>query len=481
MTRAALTRCGHAAALGLLAALAGCATNPATGQKEISLVSEAQEIEIGNQVAASTRASIGLYPDNELQRYVNTVGQRLAATTERPGLPWSYEVIDDPVVNAFAAPGGKIFITRGILAFLDSEAELAGVLGHETGHVTARHTARQITRQQLFSIGLIAGSIASSRIASAAGAIQQGLSLLFLSYSRGDEAQADELGFRYIRRARYNPNEMSEVFRVLERVEGLSGEGRVPTWAATHPAPADRLAKAEQRAAAVPADSVRTSIVNEEPYLRVIDGIVFGANPRQGYFEGSRFLHPDLRFRIDFPSGWKTENQAQAVIAASQAGDAVIQLSISAKDSPDALLQKFAQQQGVQMGSAQRVTVHGLSGATAEFRAQDDQGNALAGRVLYLSYGNNIYELLGYSTAARYGSYANAMAQSMESFQELTDPNALNKQPVHLRLVRLPNAMTIEEFYRRYPSTVNLQTIAAINGVTAGATLAAGTQAKRVQ
>jgi predicted Zn-dependent protease len=231
----------------------------------------------------------------------------------------------------------------------------------------------------------------------------------------------------------------------------------------------------------VPADSVRTSIVNEEPYLRVIDGIVFGANPRQGYFEGSRFLHPDLRFRIDFPSGWKTENQAQAVIAASQAGDAVIQLSISAKDSPDALLQKFAQQQGVQMGSAQRVTVHGLSGATAEFRAQDDQGNALAGRVLYLSYGNNIYELLGYSTAARYGSYANAMAQSMESFQELTDPNALNKQPVHLRLVRLPNAMTIEEFYRRYPSTVNLQTIAAINGVTAGATLAAGTQAKRVQ
>jgi len=475
MSRAVLTRslC--------LALLAGCSTNPATGKQEISLVSESQEIEIGNEVQASTRASIGDYPDSRLQSYVTTLGHRLAATSERPNLPWNFEVIDDPAVNAFAAPGGKIFVTRGILPFLDSEGELAGVVGHEIGHVTARHTAQQITRQQLFSIGLVAGSVASSRIASAAGAIQQGLQLLFLSYSRGNEAQADELGFRYIRRANYNPNEMSDVFRVLEAVGTLSGEGRVPTWAATHPAPADRLAKAEQRAATVPADSIRNSIVNRDPYFRAIDGMVFGANPRQGFFEGTRFLHPDLRFRYDFPSGWKTENQAQAVIGASPQGDAAIQISIAGKDSPEALLQKFTQQQGVQAATGQRISVHGMSGATTEFQAQDDQGNPLAGRVLYLSYGGNSYELLGYSTANGYRSYADTIEGSMRSFDQLTDPAALARQPVHLQLVRLSSAMTIEEFYRRYPSTEKLETIAAINGVSAGATLPAGTLAKRVQ
>jgi predicted Zn-dependent protease len=475
MMRVSLTRC----LCGAL--LAGCATNPATGKREISLVSESQEIELGNQVQASTRTSIGDYPDNRLQSYISTLGQRLAATSERPTLPWSFEVIDDPAVNAFAAPGGKIFVTRGILPYLDSEAELAGVVGHEIGHVTARHTAQQITRQQLFSLGLVVGSVASSRIASAAGALQQGLQLLFLSFSRENEAQADELGFRYIRRANYNPNEMSDVFRVLERVGSLSGEGRVPTWAATHPAPEDRLAKAEQRAATVPADSIRGSIINHDALLRVIDGIVFGANPRQGYFEGTRFLHPDLRFRYDFPSGWKTENQAQAVIGASPQGDAAVQLSLAGKDSPETLLQKFTQQQGMQAGGVQRVSVHGLNAATAEFQAQDDQGNALAGRVLYLSYGGNSYELLGYSSANGYRGYANAIEQSLRSFDQLTDPAALARQPVHLQLVRLSGAMTIEEFYRRYPSTEKLEVIAAINGVAPGATLPAGTVAKRVQ
>jgi len=475
MMRASLTRC-----LGC-ALLVGCATNPATGKREISLVSESQEIELGNQVQASTRASIGDYPDNRLQSYISTLGQRLAATSERPALPWSFEVIDDPAVNAFAAPGGKIFVTRGILPFLDSEAELAGVVGHEIGHVTARHTAQQITRQQLFSLGLVVGSVASSRIASAAGALQQGLQLLFLSFSRENEAQADELGFRYIRRANYNPNEMSDVFRVLERVGSLSGEGRVPTWAATHPAPADRLAKAEQRAASVPPDSLRGSIVNHDALFRVIDGIVFGANPRQGYFEGTRFLHPDLRFRYDFPNGWKTENQAQAVIGASPQGDAAIQLSLAGKDSPETLLQKFIQQQGVQASAGQRVSVHGLNAVTTEFQAQDEQGNALAGRVLYLSYGGNSYELLGYSSANGYRGYASVIEQSLRSFDQLTDPAALARQPVHLQLIRLSGPMTIEEFYRRYPSTEKFEVIAAINGVSPGATLPAGTMAKRVQ
>ncbi len=461
--------------------LAGCATNPATGKSQISLVSESQEIALGDQTAAAARASIGIYPDSALQRYVHALGGRLAATTERPALPWNYEVVDDPEVNAFAAPGGKVFVTRGILSYLSSEAELAGVLGHESGHVTARHTAQQITRQQLFGIGLAGASILSPQVAQAAGAIQQGLGLLFLSYSRGDEAQADDLGFRYLRRLNYDPREMSKTFETLERVGTLSGGGRVPTWASTHPDPGDRLQKAQQRAAAVPADSLRIALVNRDAYLRVIDGIVFGVNPRQGYFEGSRFNHPDLRFRIEFPSGWQTQNQADAVLAVSPQNDAVVQLSLGGTESPDALLQKFAQQQGVQTGSAQRTTVNGLTAATATFQAQDQQGNQLAGRVMYVSYSGTTYQLLGYSSAAKFGGYSGVISQSMQSFAQLTDQTALTKQPVHLSLVRLPRAMTVEEFYRQYPSAVRLEIIAAINGVALGATLPSGTMAKRVQ
>jgi len=475
MTRRAWNRCI------LAAMLAGCATNPATGNREISLVSESQEISMGEQTVAAARASIGIYPDSGLQRYVHAVGTRLAAVTERASLPWDFEVVDDPEVNAFAAPGGKVFVTRGILPFLGSEAELAGVLGHESGHVTARHTARQITRQQLFGIGLIAGSILSSQVARNAGAIQQGLGVLFLSYSRGDESQADELGFRYVRRLNYDPHEMSKTFATLERVGNLSGGGKLPTWASTHPDPGDRFNKAEQRAATVPADSLQRAVVNRDGYLRAIDGIVFGVNPRQGYFEGTRFFHPDLRFRIDFPSGWQTQNRADAVLAGSPSNDAIIQLSLGGSESPDALLQKFAQQQGVQTGNSQRTSVNGLSAATAEFQAQDDQGNALAGRVMYVSYGGTTYQLLGYSTAAKYGGYSGVIRQTMQSFGQLTDQTALNKQPMHLTLLRLSRAMTVDEFYRQYPSPVKLEIIAAINGVEPGGTLAAGTMAKRVQ
>jgi predicted Zn-dependent protease len=461
--------------------LAGCATNPATGRNEISLVSESQEISLGEQTAAAARATIGDYPDSAVQRYVRALGARVAAVTERPSLPWNFEVVDDPEVNAFAAPGGKIFVTRGILSYLGSEAELIGVLGHESGHVTARHTARAITRQQLYGIGLIAGSIVSSTVARNAGAIEQGLQLLFLSYSRSDESQADALGFRYLWRLNYDPREMTKTFATLGRVENLSGGGKVPTWAATHPDPGDRMVSAEQRAGAVPPDSLRRAVVNRDSYLRAVDGIVFGVNPRQGYFDGNRFLHPELRFRIDFPSGWQTQNRADAVLASSPSNDAILQLSAGGSESPDALLQKFAQQQGVQTGSSQHISISGLPATTAEFQAQTDQGTAISGRVMYLSYGPSTYQLLGYSTAARYGSYAGTFSQAMQSFAQLTDPAALNKQPVHLGLVRLPREMTIEEFYRQYPSTVKFEVITTINGVEPGAILRAGTLAKRVQ
>src|SRR5882672_5741619 len=230
----------------------GCAVNPATGSRQLMLVSESQEISMGRDYDKEVVASIGLYPDSALQAWIQQFGARLAATSERPNLPWSFRVVDDPVVNAFALPGGFIYVTRGILAHLNSEAELAGVVGHEIGHVTARHSASQMTKQQLAQVGLAVGAIASPEVGRYTGLASQALGVLFLKYSRDNERQADDLGLRYMRRVNYDPREMPHVFEMLARVSQAQGGGRVPEWLATHPDPENRRGRIEQEIAALP-------------------------------------------------------------------------------------------------------------------------------------------------------------------------------------------------------------------------------------
>src|SRR4029077_11251164 len=230
------------------------------------------------------------------QRWIQQFGARLAATSERPNLPWTFHVVDDPVVNAFALPGGYIYVTRGILAHLTSEAELAGVVGHEIGHVTARHSVSQMSKQQLAQMGLAIGSIASPDFERYAGLASAGLGVLFLKFSRDAESQADHLGLRYMRRARYDAREMPHVFEMLTRVSQAQGGGRVPEWLPPHPHPDTRRGRTEEELASGPQDPAGTA-VNRDVYLRRLEGLVYGSDPREGYFKGSLFLHPGLRFR----------------------------------------------------------------------------------------------------------------------------------------------------------------------------------------
>src|SRR5687768_9342800 len=223
-----------------LALISGCATNPATGRRQIMLVGEAQEIAMGQEADQEVASSLGLYPDEALQAYVAGLGKALAATGERPSPPWTFRVVDDPVVNAFALPGGYIYVTRGIMAHLNSEAELAAVLGHEIGHVTARHTANQISKQQVAQLGLAVAMVASSDVGRYAAVAQQGLGALFLKFSRDDERQADELGLRYLQRTDHDPRQMPAVFSMLERVSAADSAGALPEWLATHPSPENR-------------------------------------------------------------------------------------------------------------------------------------------------------------------------------------------------------------------------------------------------
>jgi predicted Zn-dependent protease len=224
--------------------------NPATGQNQLMLVSEAQEIQMGREYDPQVVASIGLYPDSAWQQYIQQLGSKIAATGERPDLPWTFRVVDDPAVNAFAVPGGFIYVTRGLLAHMGSEAELATVLGHEIGHVTARHTVSQMSNQQLAGLGLALASIVSSDLERHAGIANAALGVLFLKYSRDDETEADDLGLRYMRRTNYDPRAMPEVFTLIERVGETQGEGgRLPEWLATHPSPANRRANISEQIA----------------------------------------------------------------------------------------------------------------------------------------------------------------------------------------------------------------------------------------
>ena len=464
--------------LTLLAAFAaGCATNPVTGRSELALVSEAQEIQMGQEYAEQVKAQIGLYNDPALQAYVAQLGRRLAAESERPQIPWQFHVVDDAAINAFALPGGPVFITRGILTHMNSEAELVSVLGHEIGHITARHSVQQMSQQQLAGLGLGIGSILSPTVARAAGVASTGLSVLFLKYGRDAERQADELGFKYMVRENYDPRDMADMFRTLQRTGG-SSEGRLPSWLSSHPFPEDREAAVQRRIDSI--GGARAGMVsNDAAFLQHTNGMVFGENPREGFFRNGLFMHPDLRFQIAFPEGWATQNTKQAVAAQSPGQDAIIQLSLGQGSSPSQAAQQFFGQQGIQSSNVSNSSVNGNPAVSGYFAANTEQGQ-VQGIASFVQYGSNTYQLLGYTPAAKMRSYDATFRQAIGSFRQLTDPSALNAQPAKVELVRVPRAMTVAEFNRQFPSTVPVEQVAVINGVDPGGSLEAGRMAKRV-
>lgn len=451
-----------------------CARNPVTGNRELSLVSEEQEVQLGQQAAKEIAQTMPPYQDQKLQQYVEGIGKRIAAASERPNLPWSFTVVDDPTVNAFALPGGPIFITRGILTHMNSEAELASVLGHEIGHVTARHSVQQMSKAQLAQLGLGVGAIFSEQVAQYGGIAAAGLQLLFLKYGRDAESQSDELGFKYMMKQGYDPNEMDDLFVTLERSSALAGAGRVPEWASTHPDPGNRAAVARERAAKVGATAGK---VGRDEYLAHLGGVPFGDDPRQGYFEGRTFYHPQMRFKVDFPEGFKTQNTAAAVVGVSAKEDAAMQLALAGKLSPEEATQKFFSQQGVKRGQA--LASGGARESANVFEAQTEQG-ALRGIVSFVSHGGQTFQLIGYAPAAAFAGYDAALQQAIQSFGELTDPKKLDVQPARLELVRLDRELSLQEFQQRYPSTVPIEQIALINGIEKDGRLAANTVAKRV-
>jgi predicted Zn-dependent protease len=464
--------------LVLVAALvAACATNPVTGKRQLALISEAQELEIGRTTAAEVRATLGLVDAPELQRYVQRIGVMLARTSHRPELPWSFAVVDDPTPNAFALPGGYIFFTRGMMSLMTSEAELASVLGHEIGHVTARHSVTAISRQQLAAIGLGVGGIFFPAAQPFGDALGAGLGLLFLKHGRDAERQADDLGLQYAVAQDYAPSEMADVFRALQRA-GDDQRSPLPSWLATHPEPAERIERVEQQ---IPKLAASGSRVGQAEYMERIDGLVYGHNPRHGFFREGVFYHPDLRFRFDVPTDWQTQNLTDSVVAVSRAQDAAFQLTLAREGDPTTATRVFFAQQGVQALSSSRETINGLPAVVTLFDAATQQG-IVRGVVAHIAHGGRIYQLVGYTPQPRFAGYERVFARILGSFATLTDPAILGVQPNRIQVVRLPEAMTLEAFSRRYESAIPLTELALINHAAGPETrFPAGSLLKRVR
>lgn len=455
---------------------ASCATNPVTGRRELSLISEPQEIQMGREASRGDLQRVGALDNPAVQALVRRMGAEMAAKSERPSLPWEFHVLDDAAVNAFAYPGGFIFVTRGLLTHLNSEAELAEVVGHEIGHVTAKHTVAAMSQQQVAQIGLVGASIFSSTVARYGDLLGTSASLLFLKFGRDDELQSDALGYKYSLAQGYDVREGPKVFATLGRLGG--GAGRIPEWQSTHPDPGNRIQRAEQRVSQTPATALAGTRVNRDSYLRLLQGMVFGENPRLGFFQATRFLHPDLRFQFDFPRGWQTANQPDAVIGVSPDQGAQLQLAF-AQGTPVQVVQGFLQQQGITTRQSGQTTINGLPAVIAAFDAQAQQG-ALTGLVASLSYQNATYVLLGIMTPAVASTRGPEVEAAIRSFRPLTDAAALNVQPARVELVTLPESLTGAQFTQRYPSSIPAEQVYVINGIDAATVMPRGTLLKRV-
>jgi predicted Zn-dependent protease len=471
--------CSYLMVMALAMVPGGCARNPVTGKNELSLVSESQEIEMGRQSAQEVAQTIGIYDDAAAQAYVSSIGMKMAKASERPNLPWEFHVVNDASVNAFALPGGFIYVTRGLMTSINDEAELATVVGHEIGHVTNRHSVQQISKAQLAQVGLGVGSLLSSDVAKLAGLASQGLSLLFLKYSRDAENQADLAGFRYAANQNYDVREMVKVFQTLDRVSQASGGGKLPEWLETHPDPGTRIENTQARLDTLHKDLSR-AVVNRDSYLQHVQNMTYGEDPRQGFFEGSNFYHPDLRFQLTFPEGWKTQNGADAVVAMSPQQDAIIQLGLAGKTAPQQAVQQFLSQQGVQAGNTSTTSINGLPAASGYFQAQSEQG-AVQGLVTFVSYNGNTYGLLGYTPSGKLSQYDGVFRQTMSSFGQLQNQAALSVKPARVELVKLPREMTLEQFNAQYPSSIPITELAIINEIASPTTaIPAGQTMKRV-
>ena len=443
-----------------------CAVNPVTGKKEIMLMSEEAEIAMGFQYDPEVVKTFGLYEDAKLQAFITEKGEQMAKISHRPNLAFHFRVLDSPVVNAFAGPGGYVYFTRGILAHFSNEAEFAGVLGHEIGHVTARHGARQQTTQVLGQVGLLLGVIVSKDFAQFADTAADLMGVLFLKFSREHETESDRLGVEYSTKIGYDAHKMADFFQTIKR---LSGDmGGMPTFLSTHPDPVDRYNNVGKLAGEWQAKTPgSTFAVNRNEYLAMIDGIVYGEDPRQGYVENNTFYHPDLRFLFPVPSNWKVENMPTAVQIAPEDGKALLLFNFAEQKDLASAARSTIEEDSLQLIERKDLSVNGLDAIAMTAELPNPQQNTTIRLLIYLiQYQNNIYRFYGMSYAQDFNNYRLLFQNSMQGFRGLTDYSKINVQPERIKIREVTVSGTLADAFRDFnvdPKRFN--ELAIVNGM----------------
>ena len=463
-----------------------CAVNPVTGKKQVVLISEAQEIAMGKEADPQIIAQFGLYDNPNLQSFITEKGKAMAAISHRPNLAYEFKIVDSEVLNAFAVPGGYVYFTRGIMAHFNNEAEFAGVLGHEIGHITARHTVTQQTKAVLSQIGLIGSMILVPQLGQFAEPLSQGLGILFLKFSRDAERQSDELGVEYSSKIGYDAHEMAEFFHTLERKNTGNESTELPDFLSTHPNPGDRNVTVNKLAIEWKQKlNLSNPAVNRDSYLRKIEGLIYGEDPKQGYLENNVFYHPVLKFQFPVPQGWSYQNTPQRVQMAPKDGRALMMLTMAPGSSLQEAANAVVQQNNLQVLKSSQVNVNGLNAIAmvADVKPQQQQQQASVRTLSYLiQYNNNIFLMLGASSVNDFNNYSQYFTQTMKNFRELTDAAKLNKLPERIRIKTVRQSGTLQQTLQSYNVKADrLEELAIVNGMNLTDRLAQGSLIKVIE
>jgi len=436
------------------------------------------EQQLGDDEAKKVEREMGLLREPALEGYVRALGEKLAAVSERPEGPWQFEVVDQPEPNAFALPGGHVYVTRGLLSLMNSEDELAGVLGHEIAHVTARHSTKRMGAAVLTAPVTIAAGIAGSALGIVSpllGSIVAGTGqvitggLVLAPYSREQEHEADELGQSLAARVGSDPAGLARFLRTLDRdLALLHGDQRTFHFLDSHPLTPDRVARSEERARELTPAPASPITSGRGAFLARLEGIVVGEDPAGGVFADRRFLHPELDFALDFPAGWQTQNTNAAVGAVSPEKDAVVALRLAASDSSlDKVLEKAAAEQSDV--KFKRFELGELHAARASL-----SGRGQVAEITLIEQGRNVYGVVGQSAQSVAKKYARALRATADSFRPLRASERRSIRELRLRVRAARAGETPVEIAKRTGSSWDAEHVAVANEVAVGDRFDAG-------
>ena len=476
----------------MLLFLGACVSEPSavTGKKQSFGYSWEQELQLGAEADKEITAEMGLYENPALQSYVETVGQRVLQTSDfrEASTPeiyrntkFSFKVMDSPVVNAFALPGGYVYVTRGLLSHVQNEAQLAVVLGHEIGHVIARHSSQQARRSQLGQIGLMAGAVLGQavlgdKVGDMGNLINMGgqaLELFMMRYSREAEHESDSLGVGYAKRAGYAAAESAKFFHSLQRISAAEGRA-IPNWQSTHPDPGDRAQRVQQIAAQTPTGTGAAPVVGADEFLRRIEGIVIGDDPREGFTQNGVFYHPTLQFQFPVASGWKVDNQKAAVVMADPNGRALMGMRLVPAPRAREAAAKFVEGAKVQVLASGDTMINGMPATVIVGQAAIEQGTVGVWNA-FVEKDGRVYSFLGYSPQEVFQQMRPTFESVAGGFSPLRDPSLVNVQPARLKLARADRSAPFASFVpTSLPNTLTPEALAIMNQVELNQAVAPG-------